>query len=70
MGSVSLKPEDSNQVNLGFTYQMPAFSWLSAAVFTADAYYNTVKNKIVAIPQNMYIWSMMNLGKQGHSAWI
>ncbi|MEZ3551117.1 MAG: TonB-dependent receptor plug domain-containing protein [Muribaculaceae bacterium] len=63
MGSVSLKPEDSNQVNLGFTYQMPAFSWLSAAVFTADAYYNTVKNKIVAIPQNMYIWSMMNLGK-------
>ena len=46
MGSVSLKPEDSNQVNLGFTYQMPAFSWLSAAVFTADAYYNTVKTRL------------------------
>ncbi len=63
MGSVSLKPEDSDQVNLGFTYQMPALSWLSTAVFTVDTYYNSVKNKIVAIPQNMFIWTMMNLGK-------
>lgn len=63
MGSVSLKPEDSNQLNLGVTYQLPTLPWLSTAIFTVDTYYNTVKNKIVAIPQNMFMWSMMNLGK-------
>lgn len=63
MGSVSLKPEDSDQFNIGLTYQTPSTRWLNAVIITADVYYNHVKNKIVAIPQNMFYWSMMNVGK-------
>lgn len=63
MGSVSLKPENTDQFNFGITYQTGARPWLRTAVFTADAYYNHVRNKIVAIPQNMFVWTMMNLDK-------
>lgn len=63
MGSTSLRPESTDQVNLGITWQTSAGSWLKDATFTADTYFNRVKDKIVAIPQNMFIWSMTNLGK-------
>ena len=38
---------------------MEFIDYLSLSV---DAYYNRVKDKIVAVP-TMFIWKMMNLGK-------
>lgn len=63
MGSTSLKPEDTQQVNVGITWQHGTQSALQTLVLTADAYYNHVKDKIVALPTNMFIWTMSNLDK-------
>ncbi len=62
-GSTNLKPENTEQVNAGVTYKAPSFSWLPELSLTVDGYVNHVKDKIVAIPYNMFIWNMMNLGK-------
>lgn len=63
MGSTSLRPEDTDQFNLGLTWQYNSTGWLAAIVVTGDGYYNNVKNKIVAIPKNMFQWTMTNLDK-------
>lgn len=63
LGSVALKPEDTEQVNLGVTWQYSTREWLRMLVLTGDAYYNNVKDKIIAIPTNMYIWTMKNIAK-------
>ena len=62
-----LRPEKALQHNLGITYNSRPFR-LSKAVAaytsTLDVYFNRVSDKIIAIPmQNMYLWSMLNLGK-------
>lgn len=64
IGNIKLKPEFTNQYNLGFTYT-PTIKgkWLKTLELQADAYYNEVKNKIVAMPtSNQFRWTMMNLG--------
>lgn len=64
MGSTSLRPEDTQQFNVGLTWQSnltPA--WIRGVSLSVDGYYNHVKDKIVAIPQNMFIWTMTNLDK-------
>lgn len=63
MGSASLKPEDTQQFNIGVTWQYNSTGWLRSIVLTGDTYYNNVRDKIVAIPTNMFIWSMTNMEK-------
>lgn len=63
MGNTGLKPESTEQVNLGLTWQAPARGLLASATLTGDIYLNHVKDKIVAMPQNMVIWTMVNLDK-------
>lgn len=63
MGSTSLKPEDTDQFNFGLTWQYNSTNWLNALVLTGDVYYNNVKDKIVALPTNMFIWTMTNMDK-------
>ena len=54
----NLRPECARQHNIGATV---ATEWMGA---TVDAYYNRVTDKIIAIPtQNMFLWSMQNVGK-------
>lgn len=54
----NLRPECAKQHNLGATV---ATEKVGA---TVDAYYNRVRDKILAIPtQNMFLWSMQNIGK-------
>ena len=62
--SRDLKPEIARQYNVGVTYglQQPD-SWLSSVNVTADGYYNRVTNKIIAVPFNMFFWTMINLGR-------
>ena len=62
MGSRDLRPEKAQQYNIGITYQNNFTSWLPAISLTLDGYYNKVKDKIVAMPYNMFIWNMVNLG--------
>ena len=63
MGSTSLRPENTDQVNLGMTWQYGTSGLLTSMTLTGDAYYNRVRDKIVAIPMNMFIWTMTNLDK-------
>lgn len=64
VGERKLKPEDTNQFNFGITYSKSDLSLFDNVVFSADAYHNRIKNKIVARPSaNLFEWSMMNYGK-------
>lgn len=62
VGNVALKPEIANQLNLGTSYRFNLRR--NHFTFNADAYYNLVENKIVAIPtKNLFVWSMQNVGQ-------
>lgn len=64
IGSVTLKPEYVQQYNVGIAYASAYTSKLSYLSLTADAYYNKVKDKIIAVPnKDLFSWSMRNLGK-------
>ena len=66
IGNIDLKPEYTNQYNIGVTYakDFPAYRWLRRLEVQADIYYNEVENKIVAMPtSNFFRWTMVNLGE-------
>lgn len=62
LGNVGLKPERATQCNLGATLYLSGDGLFKNFTFTADGYYNNVRDKIVALP-TMYIWRMMNFGR-------
>jgi vitamin B12 transporter len=64
IGNTLLKPEYAQQYDVGFTYSHGfQNSALTFIAIQTDAYYNKVKDKIVAIPnQNLYRWTMYNIG--------
>jgi outer membrane receptor protein involved in Fe transport len=65
IGNIALKPEYTTQYNLGFMYHKAYQHGIIRALdVRADAYYNEVRDKIVAIPKGngQYRWMMMNLG--------
>jgi outer membrane cobalamin receptor len=65
VGNIALRPEYATQYNLGFQYGK-AFdhSTVGRLDFRADAYYNEVTDKIIAVPKGngQYRWMMMNIG--------
>ena len=59
-----LLPEFSEQYDAGFTYTKNFKSSVSQFSFSADGYYNNIRDKIIAVPaQNLFIWTMKNIGK-------
>ncbi|MGY0034498.1 TonB-dependent receptor domain-containing protein [Pedobacter sp. NJ-S-72] len=65
IGNTFLRPEYTKQYDLGLTY-IRAFEGklLQQVSVQTDAYYNTVKDKIVAVPgANLFRWSMQNIGR-------
>ena len=62
-GSIKLEPEVTDQFNLGLTWGMQSRSWIESLDITVDGYFNSVRNKIVAVPYNMFVWTMTNLGR-------
>lgn len=63
MGNSKLSPERVAQYNVGLLYDHTSFSFISAARVSVDAYYNRVKDKIVAYPKGQqFRWTMLNLG--------
>ena len=65
IGNANLKPEYTNQYNVGFSFSKTIQNnFLKHLSFQGDMYYNTVKDKIIAMPSaNLFRWTMMNLGK-------
>jgi outer membrane cobalamin receptor len=65
VGNVALLPEYTTQYNIGLQYETrPGRPLLDYIQLRADAYYNEVTNKIIAVPKGngQYRWMMMNLG--------
>lgn len=63
MGNSKLSPERVTQYNVGLLYDHQSSSFVTAARVSADAYYNRVKDKIVAYPKGQqFRWTMLNLG--------
>lgn len=61
IGNANLKPENTIQYNIGTTLSLPLDGFCLDV--QADAYYNEVENKIVAMPaSNQFRWTMINLG--------
>ncbi|HSZ32263.1 MAG TPA: TonB-dependent receptor [Puia sp.] len=59
-----LLPEYSSQYDAGITYTKNLNSVLRQINFSIDGYYNNIKDKIIAVPsQNLFIWTIENLGK-------
>lgn len=65
IGNSLLKPEFATQYDAGATYtKIFTHTALQQISLQADAYYNTVTDKIVAVPTaNPFRWQMLNLGK-------
>lgn len=64
IGNASLLPEYARQYNAGIVYSTNFKGVLKHLSISADAYYNSVKDKIVAVPgKNLFVWTMLNLGK-------
>jgi outer membrane receptor protein involved in Fe transport len=66
IGNIALRPEYTSQYNIGFQYEANFKRGMVQNVnIRADAYYNEVTDKIIAIPKGngQYRWMMMNLGE-------
>ncbi|MDR1937430.1 MAG: TonB-dependent receptor [Tannerellaceae bacterium] len=61
IGNKDMLSEKAIQYNLGITWS-DSFGRLEYVSLTADAYYNRIKDKIIALP-TMFIWRMMNMGE-------
>jgi len=66
IGNKALRPEYTTQYDLGYTWNWTGDGvavGLRSVQLQADAYYNKVKDKIVAVPaSNQFRWTMMNFG--------
>lgn len=64
VGSVLLSPEYTSQYDIGSTWSFSANGLLDRLEIQADAYWNSVEDKIVALPSNsQFRWTMMNIGR-------
>jgi len=67
-GSPTLKPEDTQQLNVGATFSSrnPRTSKYPRTFYldgSADLYYNKVTDMIIGVPYNMFVWTCINVGK-------
>ncbi len=64
IGNVRLKPEFTNQYDVGFTYQKFYQNQIFQSFYIkVDGYFNKVQDKIIAAPNgSMFRWTMFNLG--------
>lgn len=66
LGTQDLRQEKASQWNVGLTWSTPAIhsdvcTWRTA--ITLDIYYNKVRDKIVSVPINTFVWRTINIGK-------
>ena len=65
VGNINLNPEKTHQTNVGLVLdQLLTGAGKVQLSFSLDAYYNLVKDKIVAFPsRNLFSWTIINYGK-------
>lgn len=63
MGNKNLKPESTNQFNIGLAIHETDLWEFSSIEINLDGYYNIVTDKIIALPKDLFHWSMANKGK-------
>ncbi len=64
VGTRTLRPEKAKELNVGIGWVKQTGGWLTSVSLTADAFYNRVTDKIVAMPsKNLFVWSMFNVGR-------
>lgn len=64
IGNSKLNPEYTTQYDLGFQVNKKFKGFISEFSLRGDAYYNKVKDKIIAYPKGQqFRWTMLNLGK-------
>ncbi|NDV47334.1 TonB-dependent receptor [Paludibacter sp. 221] len=64
VGSSTLKPENTNQYNIGLTYAGVVGKYIPYFMMAVDAFHNDIDDKIVALPRkDISSWSMVNYGK-------
>ena len=61
LGSTTLRPELTRQFSAGLTAQMRPAPWWKTLALTADVYSSRVKDRIVSIPYNLFVWHTVNL---------
>lgn len=62
IGNIKLNPEYTRQWNAGFIYNKTQGDIQSFSI-QADAYFNRIKDKIIAVPSvNLFRWMMINQG--------
>ena len=63
LGSQDLLPEKTQQFNIGTTFQTAIFGGDLDIAASLDIYYNKIKEKIVSIPVNMFVWRNINMAR-------
>jgi vitamin B12 transporter len=64
IGNTNLKPELVKQYNAGIALSLSPARVIEEMIVTVDAYYNTVTDKILAVPRmNLFQWTILNIGK-------
>lgn len=64
LGNAELRPETTSQFNIGATWESNSGIGKGVSVrLTADGYVNLIRDMIVAVPYNMFIWNNINIGK-------
>lgn len=66
-GSTTLDPESTDQINLGIT--LGGHTSVMSGQLLIDAYYNKIKDMIVAVPYNMFVWTCVNVAECVRLAW-
>ncbi len=59
-GNSNLKPESTNQYNIGVIYQLSNLLFFNDIELSIDGYHNSVIDKIIASPKGPARWSMEN----------
>ena len=63
MGNRSLRPEKATEYNIGITWSTSPHQVLEYLTMTADGYFNRITDRLSAIPYNLYVWQMVNMGR-------
>lgn len=61
-GSTNLRPELARQLNAGLTLQTVGNPHSPTWALTCDVYHNRIKDHIVSVPYNLFVWRTLNLG--------
>ncbi|MDP4268711.1 MAG: TonB-dependent receptor, partial [Bacteroidota bacterium] len=62
-GNTSLRPEQTRQYDAGITFSSNTLLREAELSITSDFYYNNITDKIIAIPKDLFHWTMINKGK-------